>query len=94
MIQKTIGILIGIVITVAMLLVFVNTEYRNPQGLTDKECSDIHTKECNYCHNKNMSFWICSGFCGDSDGSSHGNYCEFDLDKNCESDIEAMGCVT
>ena len=53
------------------------------------DCYQFHVDECNYCHNLNETYYLCSGFCGQPDNVS--TWCETDLDKTCEENIP-HGC--
>lgn len=70
--------------TVGVLFLLPIREYR--------DCYDVYLEECNFCHSKNKSYSLCSGFCFACDNQSGG--CEFDLDKKCEDSIPHNYCVS
>lgn len=58
-------------------------------GIQRNDCYYFHVQECKDCHERNLGFAVCSGFCGNS--TNIDNPCYVDLSEKCEDNI-AHGC--
>jgi hypothetical protein len=74
-----------LIITAAMLLTNYNTTYNLERN---HNCYIGHVQECLRCHQDNLTYALCSGFCFPPNESDLGNhsldiYCSIHPSENC-----------
>lgn len=70
--------IIGIFLVIGIVFLFSNSK---------KDFHDFHVKECEYCHEMNMTFLLCSGFCVEQRGDERDNFCAISPIEDCEKNI-------
>jgi hypothetical protein len=73
-------ILLAIIVTSALAIVISMVIRENEHN---EQCYNIHYAECEYCHNKNLTYALCSGFCMEQRQEDKEIFCSFSPEEGC-----------